>query len=109
MTRTIAVFALLLVLPIVICSQATTAVLEDPKIVGDDHPWGGEEGDDSQYRRTVGQPSLLVSTGYVPVDLLLSTSVLYNDIFVSPKKTDVKKDYLERDLYSDNVRKVSFK
>ncbi len=109
MKRAIAVLTLMLVLPLFICSQAGSADIEEPRIVGDDHPWGGEVEETSQYRHT-NSPNLFLSpTGYLPVDIVLSSSMLYDEFFVTSESKKGTKSYLERDLYTDRTRKVSFK
>jgi len=112
MKRTIAVLMLMLVLPLFLCSQAGSADIEEPKIVGDDHPWGGEEEEEqtSQYRHNL-HPNLFLSptTGYLPVDLVVNTVLLYDEIFVTGESKKGTKSYLERDSYIDRTKKVSFK
>ena len=111
MKRLIAVLMLMLALPVFLCSQAGSADLEEPRIVGDDHPWGGEEEEEqtSQYRHN-SNPNLFLSTaGYLPVDLVVNTVLLYDEFFVTSESKKGTKSYLERDSYIDRTKRISFK
>jgi len=110
MKRLIAVLVLILVLPLFICSQVGSADIEQPKIDGDDHPWGGEEEEECpQNRHTYHPNSFMCPTGYLPVDIVLNTSLLYDEFFVNVESKVGTKSYLERDSYTDRAKKVSFK
>jgi len=109
MKRAIAVLALMLVLPFFICSQVGSTDTDVPGVIGDDHPWGGEEEETSQYRHT-SNPNLFLSTaGYLPSDIVVNTVLLYDEIFVTGESKKGTKSSLKRDLYTDHARKVSFK
>lgn len=77
---------------------------------GDDHPWSGDANNSGvgQYRNAEGD---FYATGIFPVDLLLNSQLLFEDLEQWSKKssqTDKKlsKDN-ERDTYTDRLRQAS--